>query len=303
MAHKAIPLETRSCKGCGVEFQTTDPRKWFHKSGCGRAKVVKQTNAWLLVNRPNYPTEPCRTCGAPVVQYRTRRYDGQMRYCQRTCQPHTGLGLLEAPQWPPKTYGPSSSLKRGCNECDTGLRLSLCNDHYQRRWVLRQQIWTRLRWLMPRSCSQCNQAYKAWGPIGRLCDACKSHNKSAMRKWSRIKRKHRLSGGATKISPARLYQRDNRICALCHKVTDHPRVWKEWIEHRRWMPNAPTVDHIIPLAKGGTHTWDNVQLAHMHCNVAKSDTLVPTAPKIIKTRLRTVPSDEFVDLLYGVEPA
>jgi 5-methylcytosine-specific restriction endonuclease McrA len=37
------------------------------------------------------------------------------------------------------------------------------------------------------------------------------------------------------------------------------------------MPTAPTVDHIIPLARGGSHTWDNVQLAHHLCNSLKGD--------------------------------
>ena len=93
------------------------------------------------------------------------------------------------------------------------------------------------------------------------------------------------------------------MCALCHRVTDHPRVWDQWVTNKRWMPNAPTVDHILPLAKGGTHTWDNVQLAHWSCNSDKSDTIVTRAPKIIKGVRATVPSDEFVYLVYGAEPA
>jgi hypothetical protein len=33
----------------------------------------------------------------------------------------------------------------------------------------------------------------------------------------------------------------------------------------------PTMDHIIPISKGGGHTWDNVQVAHRICNRNKSD--------------------------------
>ena len=36
----------------------------------------------------------------------------------------------------------------------------------------------------------------------------------------------------------------------------------------------PTIDHIKPISKGGTHTWDNVQLAHFHCNSIKSDKIM-----------------------------
>jgi len=33
----------------------------------------------------------------------------------------------------------------------------------------------------------------------------------------------------------------------------------------------PTVDYIKPVSNGGTHSWDNVQLAHMGCNMVKSN--------------------------------
>lgn len=37
------------------------------------------------------------------------------------------------------------------------------------------------------------------------------------------------------------------------------------------MPDrlAPTLDHIIPLAAGGTHEPSNCQCAHFSCNSAK----------------------------------
>jgi hypothetical protein len=38
-------------------------------------------------------------------------------------------------------------------------------------------------------------------------------------------------------------------------------------------PQAPTLDHIVPFGKGkgGTHTYDNVQLLCRRCNSNKSD--------------------------------
>ena len=35
--------------------------------------------------------------------------------------------------------------------------------------------------------------------------------------------------------------------------------------------NYPSIDHIIPISKGGTHQWNNVQLAHRKCNRMKSN--------------------------------
>ncbi|MFJ9212987.1 HNH endonuclease [Streptomyces sp. NPDC102264] len=35
--------------------------------------------------------------------------------------------------------------------------------------------------------------------------------------------------------------------------------------------DAPSIDHVIPLARGGTHEPANVQCAHWLCNAIKSD--------------------------------
>lgn len=47
------------------------------------------------------------------------------------------------------------------------------------------------------------------------------------------------------------------------------------IDPKRRFPDlmAATVEHIIPLSHGGTHTWDNTAPAHAQCNFQKSDSL------------------------------
>jgi 5-methylcytosine-specific restriction endonuclease McrA len=35
--------------------------------------------------------------------------------------------------------------------------------------------------------------------------------------------------------------------------------------------NGATLDHILPLVKGGDHVWSNVQCCCFKCNVQKSD--------------------------------
>ena len=57
------------------------------------------------------------------------------------------------------------------------------------------------------------------------------------------------------------------ICGICGKPVDKTLKYPD--------PMAPCVDHIIPLAKGGHPSdMDNLQLAHLVCNRAKSDKLV-----------------------------
>ena len=297
MAYKAIPLETRSCKGCGVEFQTTDPRKWFHKANCGYAKVVKQTNAWLLANRPNFPTEPCRTCGAPVVQYRTRRYDGEMRYCQRTCQPHleligpTKTELMEAKNWSGKCRHCGKRLHSGSNGCGS------C---YKKRRLVLLRLHIRLRWLLPKQCTGCGESFDQFGS-GWKCEDCKAES---YRQFRHIRRLRIRGEGAYEsgISYTVLFRSGDGRCALCSKPCDNPSVWTDW-DGLTWMPKAPTVDHIIALANGGTHTWGNVQLACAECNSHKGDRPYPRGSRILKNERATVPSDEFVNLVYGAEPA
>jgi 5-methylcytosine-specific restriction endonuclease McrA len=65
------------------------------------------------------------------------------------------------------------------------------------------------------------------------------------------------------IDAARVIARDGNVCQLCGKKT---RIMAS-CQHDLY----PSVDHIIPLACGGTHTYDNVQCAHRGCNSRKRD--------------------------------
>ena len=60
-----------------------------------------------------------------------------------------------------------------------------------------------------------------------------------------------------------IFERDNWKCHLCGKKVDR--------EAKYPAPGSATIDHIIPLAKGGTHEPANVALAHARCNVTKQD--------------------------------
>jgi 5-methylcytosine-specific restriction endonuclease McrA len=58
-----------------------------------------------------------------------------------------------------------------------------------------------------------------------------------------------------------LLKRDKYICGLCHRKI------KESLRYPH--PQSPSLDHIVPLSKGGSHEWKNVQSSHHACNQAK----------------------------------
>ena len=62
------------------------------------------------------------------------------------------------------------------------------------------------------------------------------------------------------------------VCGICGQPVDKSIRFPD--------PMSPVIDHIIPIDKGGSpDDIDNLQLAHMCCNRAKSDKLIGNAAK------------------------
>jgi hypothetical protein len=97
----------------------------------------------------------------------------------------------------------------------------------------------------------------------RRCNQCKKLARQK-EKFNYESRK-RTNGPYENIDPQKVFARDNYICQRCFE----PILMNETAPH----PQSPSVDHIIPLAKGGTHTWDNIQSMHFWCNSVKSDSV------------------------------
>lgn len=64
------------------------------------------------------------------------------------------------------------------------------------------------------------------------------------------------------ISLAVVAERDNWQCGICRKP-----VPCEWDDGTRKL--APSLDHVVPIERGGAHLYGNVQLSHLFCSLSK----------------------------------
>lgn len=83
----------------------------------------------------------------------------------------------------------------------------------------------------------------------------KTFRDNALRSASR-RRARKLDAYIEDVDRNVIYERDNGVCGICNKAV--PR-------------DDFHVDHIIPLSRGGEHSYDNCQLSHSSCNRRKGD--------------------------------
>lgn len=81
------------------------------------------------------------------------------------------------------------------------------------------------------------------------------------RENSARRRARRLAVPVGPIDADLLWAMQEGICPLCTFPIDD--------QLRRPNPFSKSLDHIIPLSKGGSHSQDNVQWTHLRCNLSK----------------------------------
>lgn len=97
-------------------------------------------------------------------------------------------------------------------------------------------------------------------------DDCRLDSLRQYKKAAKAYRKALLRSNTAEgylVRPRSVYIRDGWICGICNNPVDrnlyHPH------------PMSVSLDHIIPVSKGGGHTYDNLQCSHLICNIRKSN--------------------------------
>lgn len=102
------------------------------------------------------------------------------------------------------------------------------------------------------ACIVCDDQFLSPGMFSRYCSkACRVRNRS------------NKSYGLSWLDRMALFARDDWVCQICMEPVDYSAdPSSDWY---------PTLDHIVPQSKGGSHDVGNLRTAHRWCNSVRGD--------------------------------
>jgi hypothetical protein len=239
------PNATVLCAQCGSTKPVYVNRGKTPPAFCSRECQWQSMRKW--------DGRTCEHCGEPIRRHRQSRDSG--RFCSRECG-YAHRREAAAARWScslcgePLNFAAKKKRISTCYSCRTAIRTA-------RKQAEKQRLC---------ECGQPLEKYK------RLCSDCLAEHKRQHRNIASHKRckcNHRKRARrygvtyTTGINWRTVIDRMGTTCGICGDPID--------VSVRHPNPGSPTVDHIVPMARGGSHTWDNVQPAHMYCNSVKSD--------------------------------
>lgn len=123
------------------------------------------------------------------------------------------------------------------------------------------------------SCRTCQRSFRPrYDSLGFCSRDCRrfpdrriwSDPAEAKRAHEHSRRARKQGADAEKISSAEIFDRDGWRCGICGEKVDRRLKYPH--------PRSASLDHIVPLAKGGHHRRSNVQCSHWICNSRKTFT-------------------------------
>lgn len=204
---------------------------------------------------------PCDWCGALVSKHKTARYE--RRYCSLACRDEwrwwncTPLVCAVPADHPVRSTQIACALPPDHPVVSTRVPLS----HPSR--VPAYWRWASWRVFYP-DCEVCGRLFATPYTIKTCSESCRAAKRRADRNEARMRRRARKRDGfVAPVYRYKIHERDKWICHICGTKVHRSRK----VPH----PKAPVLDHVVPLAAGGTHEPANVATAHFLCNSLKSD--------------------------------
>ena len=247
---------TFACNQCGtLALQRTGRGRRFTRCACCRSSEPTGSNALRIANAACNQTHVCKGCGASFKPKRA----GRTQFCSRAC----AFTFKKAAPKPPVhrmcSCGASvDTRRRFCGACREASRLAMLERGREAYRLSRGEV----------TCQDCRVPIANDGSYQRRCEPCRSARASAARRAGRMVRKHReRTATVERFDPLEVLERDGWRCHICRRRTPKAKRGSH-------ASNAPELDHVVPLAKGGEHSRANTACACRRCNLAKSDRII-----------------------------
>lgn len=246
----SVPRE-RICARCGLGFRMPGKRRYCSERCAMTARREQEANR---LRNMSVGLKACAWCGRDFNAHPKLR----MTYCSVQCRANDQLAAKSQPI--PWLRCPTcrcwfvsrSERRRYCSV--------VCRP--ERTWVPRTGTPRQLK------CSVCAQPFTWLATVGsppRFCSQpCRAHAAQAHHlKAKAIRRAREAAPDAESFTSTEIFTRDRYVCQLCGRRT----LRSVHVPHLQ----APTVDHIVPLSRGGEHTRANTQCACFGCNTSKGN--------------------------------
>ncbi|MCH0555804.1 HNH endonuclease [Streptomyces sp. MUM 16J] len=124
-------------------------------------------------------------------------------------------------------------------------------------------------------CEFCGDPFRCARARQRFCSlSCVTSHKNAVRYADHVyvpqgkghRGRAQRYGVRYEVFAARdVFERDGWACGLCEGDVDPKVAWPD--------PWSASLDHVVPMSRGGDHVLENVQCAHLRCNIVKGASL------------------------------
>jgi hypothetical protein len=263
-------------KLCSVEGCS---EKHFAKGYCskhfGRYRRLGDPLAEVKEQGERLPVEMinCQYCGKKFKPKRDRRKKQVLqKYCSVDC-----CNMDKKQIWPTTKIYPVSCTVCGNAFIARNSRQNKCSDEcrkkHTKQYNLERDKQRSTRDYTPRKCKECGAIFKpVYGDKRKIyCSPECSTNayrrtdahKISRKECNKRRRARERNAIVEMFNTKEMFNRDKWICQICGLKVDSRLKYPH--------PKSASLDHRIALSNGGSHTEDNVQLAHLGCNSSKGN--------------------------------
>lgn len=243
------------CKVCGKEL-IEEVRPGRKRKYCSKECAYK----WQKENPgpgklKNITKKVCSCCGKEFTVFASGK---NRKYCSVKCRgisDRTLKGTNRTCVICGKSYEPIHKKQKCCSrDCQTKAT---------------NQALVEGLFNIKKTCTVCGSQFTPIRVNQEFCSkACREKNYNTLNPdYGSAKRgryRARLANAEHKpYSATEIFQRDGWRCGICGGKVNKKKKYPD--------PLSASIDHIIPLSRGGCDTEDNVQLSHLKCNVSKSN--------------------------------